>query len=294
MNANESKKPVLVAVQGDQPAVVRYAADEARRRRTNLVVLHVYGVVFAEPGVVATTISSPRDDAKAQEVLDRAKDVISGMDDGPLTRYLAELGSVIGKIEEHVAHAQLLVIGADEIRWIDRVLGGAIARHLAEHAVCPVVVVPPHHDLSVLYGGVCVAIDDDAHAAGPLRFAFEEASARESNLIVLHVVPEGIKRPEVEAERVSVAEVLAGWRDEFPDVAVTSRVVFDDDVVEAAARASEESELLVVGRPRRRFLAIHAVASRLTDAAHCPLAVVEGWYGDAGRSADSLDAARAR
>ena len=294
MNANESKKPVLVAVQGDQPAVVRYAADEARRRRTNLVVLHVYGVVFAEPGVVATTISSPRDDAKAQEVLDRAKDVISGMDDGPLTRYLAELGSVIGKIEEHVAHAQLLVIGADEISWIDRVLGGAIARHLAEHAACPVVVVPPHHDLSVLYGGVCVAIDDDAHAAGPLRFAFEEASARESNLIVLHVVPEGIKRPEVEAERVSVAEVLAGWRDEFPDVAVTSRVVFDDDVVEAAARASEESELLVVGRPRRRFLAIHAVASRLTGAAHCPLAVVEGWYGDAGRSADSLDAARAR
>ena len=294
MNANESKKPVLVAVQGDQPALVHYAADEARRRRTKLVVLHVYGVVHADVGVVATTISSPRDDAKAQEVLDRAKDVVDGMDEAPPTRYLAELGSVIGKIEEHVTHAQLLVIGADEISWFDRVLGGAIARHLAEHAACPVVVVPPHHDLSVLYGGVCVAIDDDAHAAGPLRFAFEEASARESTLIVLHVVPEGLKRPEAEAERVSVAEVLAGWRDEFPDVVVTTRMVFDDEVASAAARASEESELLVVGRPRRRFMAVHAVASRLTDSAHCPLAVVEGSYGVAARSAGSVDTARAR
>lgn len=294
MNTNASNRPVLVAVQGNQPALVQYAAEEARRRGTKLVVLHVYGVVFAEMGAVASTTSSPRDDAEAQAVLDHAKNVLSGMTDPPPARYLAELGSVIGKIEEHVAHAQLLVIGADEINWFERALGGAIARYLAEHAACPVVVVPGHHDISVLYGGVCVAIDDDALAAGPLRFAFEEASARQSELFVLHVVPEGLKTPEVEAERVSVAEVLAGWREEFPDVVVTTRVVFDDEVVSAAARASEESELLVVGRPRRSFLAVHAVAPRLTRAAHCPLAVVDPHYGTSRRTASSTSAGRAR
>ena len=294
MNANASKRPVLVAVKGDQPALVRYAADEARRRETKLVVMHVYGMVFQDVGAVAAVTSSPRDDAEAETVLDRAREVVAGMADPPATRFIAELGSVIERIEEHVGHSQLLVIGADEISWFERVLGGAVARHLAEHAACPVIVVPHFHDLSVLYGGVCVAIDDDAQAAGPLRFAFEEADARQSRLIVMHVVPEAIKQPELEAGRVGVAEVLAGWRDEFPDVVVTTRVVSDDEVVSAAARASEESELLVVGRPRRSFLAGHAVAPRLTQSAHCPLAVVDRSYGADGGTKSTVDASRSR
>jgi nucleotide-binding universal stress UspA family protein len=294
MNANPFKKPVLVAVQGDQPILVQYAADEARRRRTELVVLHVYGVILAEMGAVVSTSSSPHDDAEAQAVLDSAKKVIDSQPDAPPARYIRELGSTIEVIEEHAANAQLLVIGADEISWFERALGGAIARYLSGHAPCPVIVVPPIHDLSTLYGGVCVTIDDDARAAAPLRFAFEQASARESRLIVLHVVPEGLKKPELEAERVSVAEVLAGWSEQFPDVVVTTRVVSDDDVVSAAARASEESELLVVGRPRRDLTAIRAATPRLTRATHCPLAVVYDGYGHVGRSAGRVDASRTR
>jgi nucleotide-binding universal stress UspA family protein len=279
MNTNDPNKPVLVAVGGDQPTIVEYAAGEARRRGTELVVLHVYGTVFQDVGAVAAINASPSDDADAEAVLDRARAVVAGLADAPPTRYITELGSVIERIDHHARHAQVLVLGADEINWFERVLGGAITRHLAEHAACPVVVVPPLHDLAVLYGGVCVAVDDDARAAGPLRFAFEEADARQSSLFVLHVVPESLKGAELEAARVGVAEVLAGWREQFPDVVVTTRVVSDDDVVSAAERASVESELLVVGRPRRRFLSGHAAAPRLTREAHCPLAVVDGDYG---------------
>ena len=279
MNTNELKKPVVVAVGGDQPTVVEYAAGEARRRETELVVLHVYGTVFQDVGAVAAINASPRDDAEAEAVLDPARAVVAGLAEAPPARYISELGSVIERIEHHAGHAQLLVLGADEINWFERVLGGAITRHLTEHAPCPVVVVPPLHDLSALYGGVCVAIDDDARAEGPLRFAFEEADARQSRLVVLHVVPESIKLADLEAIRVSVAEVLAEWPEQFPDVVVTTRVVSDDEVVEAAARASEESELLVVGRPRRHFLSGRSAGPRLTREAHCPLAVVDGDYG---------------
>ena len=279
MNTDSPRKPVVVAVGGDQPTIVEYAAGEARRRGTELVVLHVYGTVFQDVGAVAAISASPRDDADAEAVLDWAKDVVTRLADAPPTRYLSELGSAIERIEHHAADAQLLVLGADEINWFERVLGGAITRYLAEHAPCPVIVVPLLHDLSALYGGVCVAVDDDAQAAGPLRFAFEEADARQSTLIVLHVVPESIKPSEMEATRVSVAEVLAGWREQFPDVVVTTRVISDDEVVSAAARASVESELLVVGRPRRHFLSGRAAAPRLTQEAHCPLAVVDGNYG---------------
>jgi nucleotide-binding universal stress UspA family protein len=279
MNVSTASKPVVVAVNGDQPTVVEYAAGEARRRGTELVVLHVYGAVFQDVGAVAAISASGIDDAEAEAVLDQAKHVITSLADPPPARYLRELGSVIERIEHHAKDAQLLIVGADEINWFERVLGGAIARNLSLHAACPVVVVPPLQDLSVLYGGVCVAIDDDAQAAGPLRFAFEEADARESALIVLHVAPESIPPADMEAARASVAEVLAGWREQFPDVIVTTRVVSDDEVVEAVARASVESELLVVGRPRRHFLAGQAAAPRLTRAAHCPLAVIDGDYG---------------
>jgi len=293
MNTSELKKPVVVAVAGDQPTVVEYAAGEARRRETELVVLHVYGTVFQDVGAVAAINASARDDAEAEAVLDLAKAVVAGLADGPPARYISDLGSAIERINHHAGHAQLLVLGADEINWFERVLGGEIARHLAVHAPCPVVVVPPLHDLSVLYGGVCVAVDDDAHAAGPLRFAFEEADARQSSLFVLHVVPESLNAAELEAARVGVAELLAGWRDQYPDVVVTTRIVSNDDVVSAAERASVESELLVVGRPRRHFLSGRAAAPRLTREAHCPLAVVDGTYGTT-RTAGAFGVSAAR
>ncbi len=294
MNANFAKYPVVAAVSGDQPNIVEYAAREAHRRETELVVFHVYGTVMLQDvGVVAAVRATRRDDAQAEAVLDQAKAVVARMADAPPTRFVAEAGATIEAIERQAARAQLLVVGADELNWFERVLGGTIARHLAEHAACPVIVLPPRYDLSILYGGVAVAVDDDAEAAGPLRFAFEEAAARQSRLIALHVVPEGISQAELEASRAGVAEVLAGWRDEFPDVTVTPRIVFDNEVVDAVARVSEQSELVVVGRPRQGFLTVHAVSATLTDAAHCPLAVVDGSYGTREQRAGSVEATHA-
>lgn len=279
MNANEQQKPVIVAVQADQPTVVEYAAREAFRRRTGLVVLHVYGSVSQDLKDVSAISALPQEEDEANAVLDQARSVIDGLIDAPHTLYTSQLGTVIETIEKHAADAQLLVVGADDISWFERILNGAIARRLVEHAGCPVIVVPPLHDLQAMYGGVCVAIDVDARESGPLRLAFEEASARKTTLVALHLVPEGAGPEGVEAGRVGVAEVLAGWRDEFPDVHVTPRVIHGDDVVPAVAHASEQSELLVVGRPGHHWLNSHAVASRLTRQSHCPLAVVDWAYG---------------
>jgi nucleotide-binding universal stress UspA family protein len=282
MNANEREKPVVVAVQGDQPMVVAYAAGEALRRGAHLVVLHVYGSASQDLKDVSAISALPQEEDAANAVLDQARKVIDGLDEAPHVLYTAQIGTAIETIEMHAADAQLLVVGADEISWFERILNGAIARHLAEHAACPVIVVPPMHDLDLLYGGVCVAIDTDAFESGPVRFAFEEASARKTTLVVLHVVPEGAGPEGVESGRIGVAEVLAGWRDEFPDVHVTPRVIHGDDVVAAAAHASEQSELLVVGRPGHRLLNSRTVASRLTREAHAPLAIVDQAYGSTG------------
>jgi K+-sensing histidine kinase KdpD len=138
-----------------------------------------------------------------------------------------------------------------------------------------VIVVPPIHDLAQLYGGVCVAVELDADAAGPLRFGFDEASARDARLIVLHIATESLDRDGVEAQRLGVAEVLAGWREDFPDVRVATRVVLADEVVAEVARVSGRTELLVVGRPRHHLVFGARAASRLAREAHCPLAIVD-------------------
>ena len=287
MMSNSQNKPVLVAVKGDQPVLVQYAADEARRRRTELVVVHVYGVVLQDVGAVAAVTSSPRDDAEAQAVLGTAKNAVDHLPDAPSTRFVSEVGSIIETIEKHADQAQLLVVGTDEITWFERALGGTITRHLADHVTCPVIVVPPIPHLDELYGGVCVAVDADDEAAGPLRFAFEEADARQSPLIVLHVVTEGFGTEDVESGRIATSEVLAGWHEEFPNVVAITRVVVDDNVVYAAEHASKQLELLVVGRHRRHLLSGRATASRLVRETHCPLAVVDPAYGS-DRAAGSI------
>ncbi len=49
-----------------------------------------------------------------------------------------------------------------------------------------------------------------------------------------------------EAENAVVAEQLAGWRQDYPDVAVTYRTVHGDPV-DVLTRLSRDAELLVVG-----------------------------------------------
>jgi hypothetical protein len=51
----------------------------------------------------------------------------------------------------------------------------------------------------------------------------------------------------VNAVRAEVSEVLAGWGEEFPDVEVTRRLVFDD-TDEGCLAAAREAALFVLGR----------------------------------------------
>ncbi|TXL57493.1 universal stress protein [Aeromicrobium terrae] len=281
MSTRDTTGPVLVAVEADQPAVVTFAAQEAIRRGVPLIVLHAYGTADVVAGVVPSQalIAAAAEDAK--NVLSDAESVVTRLSERPSTHYVAELGSAVEVIDAFVndVQPQLLVLGTDDVSWFERAFGGAVARHLALHAACPVVVVPPVHDLSTLYGGVCVAIESDHTAAGPLRFAFETAAARHATLLVLHVVPEGLDTAETESGRRGLAEVLAGWRSEFPDVVVATRVAADDYVVASLADLSERSELMVVGRPRHADLFGRGVAYRLTTVAQCPLVVVDPAYG---------------
>ena len=80
----------------------------------------------------------------------------------------------------------------------------------------------------------------------------------------------------VESHRLTVAEMLAGWRDDYPDVDVTVTLV-RGRAGSALVQESRTAQLLVVGRRGLGGfpgLLLGSVGSHLIHHAHCPVVVV--------------------
>ena len=273
-------QPVVVGIGDKQPTALRFALREAHREGTGLRVVHSAGlpaqsvVAQAGPEIVAALLDA------GQKVLDDARHFIEQEVTPVPVTYDLTSDAPIGALEAAAQAASVVVIGADNISWPDRLLGGAIASHIALHAVCPVVVVPERSYPMTLDGGVVIALDGDTPARGPLQFAFEQADARGDLLHVLHAIPPGTAVQDSEAIRANIGEVLAGWSDRYPDVRVLLSFPIDE-ADDACLRATERSQLVVVGRPRRRglpFALARPLAADVVRSAHCPVAVVPAEY----------------
>jgi len=276
--------PVVVGIEDKQPTALRLALSEAHRKGTGLRVVHSAGIstqaqVHATAGYAGAGFFEELREA-GQKVLDDARHFI-GQEITPVAvTYVLTTDAPIEALEAEAREASVLVVGADELSWPDRLLGGAIASHVALHGACPVVVVPERAYPTPLTGGVVIALDGDTSARGPLEFAFEQAHARDDVLHVLHATPPATTRADAEAIRANVAEILAGWSERYPDVRVLLSFPVDE-VSEACARATQRSELVVVGRPHRHALPMalaRPLASELLKQARCPVAVVPADY----------------
>lgn len=273
-------KPVVVGIGDKQPTALRFALREAHREGTGLRVVHSAGlpaqsvVAQAGPEIVAAVLEA------GQKVLDDARHFIEQeVTPVPVTYDLTSVAP-IRALEAAAQAASSVVIGADNISWPDRLLGGAIASHIALHAACPVVVVPERTYPTNLSGGVVIALDGDTPARGPLQFAFEQANARGDVLHVLHAIPPATAVPDCEAIRANIGEVLAGWGDRYPHVRVLLSFPIDE-ADDACIRATERSQLVVVGRPHRHglpFALARPLAADVVRQARCPVAVVPAEY----------------
>ena len=207
--------------------------------------------------------------------------------------------------------AELLVLGSQGSGGLPELLIGSTSLHVAAHAACPVVVVPGTGERPAAAApatradgydgydgydaegrsldGVAVGIDGAGPSDGPLAFAFETAQRRGLPLRVVHtwsyplaVGPGHAFPPVYEAGQVGaeatrlLAEVLAGWRQKFPEVRVT-----EDVVRSGAARhlveVSANQQLLVVGRrgrPDGPVGRLGSVSQTVVHQTRCPVAVL--------------------
>jgi nucleotide-binding universal stress UspA family protein len=246
-------------------AALSWAADQAQAENRPLV------VVAMTPSAPGSALTHPRERERAEAYLtDHVTAIRQRRPDLHVHPVVTTADSVPALVE--LSHeSNLLVIGK-------HVSGTALSTNwgvdalLAGRSACPIVVVPHHHPGRVRRG-VLAGVDLSEHSGEVLDFAFRQASVRGLPLTVMACTRHDA---DVDEHHRRLAEVTSGYRELFPDVAVTCEVGRGRPTHELV-RASGAMDLLVVGRHQPTGLTrspVGHVRAGVVDRSSCPVAVV--------------------
>ncbi|GAA2602998.1 universal stress protein [Streptomyces axinellae] len=285
---------VVVGVDGSSSSLeaVDAAAREARLRGTSLRVVHAFVWPTLKVPLGPSVMGSPEGgmrtlaDKTAQDAAARARKAQPEIE----VSYSVVPGAPVSVLTEESRDACLVVVGTRGLGGFTGLLVGSVAVHLAAHATCPVLVTRGRKGPG---GPVLLGVDGSEVGDAAVGWAFAEAARRKAGLVALHswdnwtglpvALGPGVQVPSVydpvklreEQERV-LSLALSGWREKYPEVTVTPRLV-QDYSRQALIEASEESQLVVVGaRGRGGFtgLLLGSVSQAVLHHAHCPVVVV--------------------
>lgn len=272
-------RPVLVGIDGSTAALdaVRWAVRVAVDRGAPLVLTSaVSASAFAD-------VDDTTSDA-VQRILDDAMSVArDAAGDRALTvSSESHHGTPAGVLVERSADASLIVVGTRGLGEFTGGLSGSVSSAVATHADCAVTVVPT--TTSNASGPVVVGVDGTDNSVPAVRFAYDIASSRGVGLVAVHAWSDVDIPGEhhdawthtSENESAALAETLAGWADDYPDVEVQRVVVQDRPVRELVSRAADAS-LVVVGRRGRggfRSLLLGSTSRALLHSVDVPVTVV--------------------
>ncbi|MGK2869164.1 MAG: universal stress protein [Mycobacterium sp.] len=280
---------ILVAVDGSpgSDAAVAWAAEESLRRKTQVTLLHVIAPLMATWSSISpeASISDLQEDSSST-VLEHAQQVFGsaiGDGDAPEVRTESRPSPVVSTLSEASRSALMLVVGNRGTGGHKRLPLGSVAAGLLHHAHCPVVVIH-QDDRADPAAPVVLGVDGSPSSETATGLAFEEAALRGVDLVALHAWSDIGVMPlfapdwrvyEEEAQEV-LAERLAGWHEQFPDVQVQRRLV-KDRPAHWLIEESQHAQLVVVGsRGRGGFagLVLGSVASTVAQLAQAPVVVV--------------------
>lgn len=269
---------------------LQWAVEEAKLRGLPLRIVVVWEEPMVDMGFGGGAIIDPTlaevMKERGEQIAAQGRDLVA--DSGVQVSAEAMVGPAASALVGASDDADLLVTGSHSKRGVAEILLGSTSSQVATHSKCPTVVVRPK---PVSHGRLGVAIDGSEPGQRALEFAFDQASRRGWKLLVIHAwdvhvvgfdvdastYPKGGIIDEVkDAEDRLSSEVLAGYRDRYPDVEIEfhlGRGHADNVVLEA----SDECDLLVVGsRGHGGFasLMLGSVSNRVLHHAECSVAVV--------------------
>ncbi|WBB52329.1 universal stress protein [Verrucosispora sp. WMMD573] len=288
--ASNTGAPVVVGVDGSEIGLhaVRAAAREAAYRHRPLRIVHAF--IWPLMGVpLGPAPSGPADGGLRNQADRYLADAVA--EAGKAAPEVAVTGEVVDGAASTVLLAEardaaLVVLGNRGLGGFAGLLLGSVAVQVSAHADGPVLVVRGE---SRADGPVVVGVDGSELSREAVRFAFEEAAWRGSELVAVHAwlypTPAGpgdilplvydLDAFRDEEERV-LAEAVAGWSERYPEVPVRRRLVRGSPG-RALVEESRTAQLVVVGARGRGALGgllLGSVSHAVLHHAHSPLAVV--------------------
>lgn len=253
---------VVVGFDGSDAAraAVDWAAAEAALRGRGLTIVHAIlpPVTTGGLGVGLPPSLDIIDDLEAA-ARDEIEQVAAMLRTGELeVEGVVRIGAPSSVMLEASEGADLVVIGSRGHGGFKGLLLGSVGAQVAAHAGCPVAVI--RHGAPEGASKVVVGIDGSDAAEAALAFAFDEASRRGWVVQAVHawdvpaydllIVPNGpvpIPLSDVADDEIRLtAEVLSGFRDDYPDVDVVESLV-RAPAVQALLDASADAAMVVVG-----------------------------------------------
>lgn len=288
---------VLVGVDGSPLAkvAVEWAAREAALRGA---VLSVVTVCPPMTTYLLPDVPIPRDyemyqQRQYQDALESAAKVVEEVAtrEGRDIRVHTELfnGPMAPTLVDLTGEADLVVVGSRGLGALSRVLLGSVSAALLRRSHCPVAVIhdkDPELPEPPADAPVVVGIDGSPASEAATAIAFDAASRRGVELVAVHAVSGAdlIDLPhrdyaalEARAHEL-ISEQLAGWRQDYPDVAVR-RVVDWARPANLLVEQSEAAQLLVIGSHGRGGFAgmlLGSVGFAVAQAVRTPVIVARG------------------
>jgi len=212
--------PVVAGIAAKDPAVLTFALEEAERWDAPLRLVHTYVVPPSALGsVYGFDVPAAYRDEAEQVILDAVEYVHCRDSEPPLETSVAR-GTAHQILDRLSREARAIVIGPDSHKpWAVRLFEGRTARHLVQHALCPVVVVPDFWEPTPGGGAVVVLIDRAGLSDGPLRYAFDAARRRGGHVRVVQADSQYETAAGLDAHRQHLTSLLEGWRSWYPGCA---------------------------------------------------------------------------
>ncbi|MDX6744334.1 universal stress protein [Actinocorallia sp. A-T 12471] len=265
---------IVVGFDGSEGSerAVRWAAREATSRGADLVVCHAWHWAYADP-MHAASYETVRRFAD----LELGKGVFIAETTAPRVKVRKALlrGPAAATLLHEAADSVMLVVGSRGAGGFPELPSGSVARQVAGHALCPVVVVRD----SVADGPVVVGVDLSRAGGAALTLAFEEAALRRSELVAVHAAElpsdEGAHEEFSRESGARLQREISAWRTKHPTADVTTRLVHRP-AREVLLEAAEGASLLIVGdrgddgHPNLR---LGSVSGAMIDLAPCTVAV---------------------
>ena len=289
MSSRNTRLGIVVGID-ESPAAkvaVQWAARDAELRKIPVTLVHAISPEVATwPNVRLPAGLARWQRDRGRQLVDEAFKLVdeASQHGGPAEVHSEILASAaVPTLVELSKEAELVVTGCrGSARWPGQLLG-SVSSGLVRYAHCPVAIV---HDEDPSHpGGAPVLVGIDGSSASELAtaIAFDEASRRNVGLVALHAWSDAdvSEWPEIDspaaqsmAEEV-LAERLAGWREQYPDVPVSRAVVCDKPARQLVER-SADAQLVVVGsRGRGGFaeMLLGSVGEAVAQMAQVPVIV---------------------